>query len=215
MEQARIQAALEAAFLQCEIDLCPLSDRQKEILLQILLGETSGAQNQSQRIAEDIRGTPPAQNPLDVLTPQQRQALLKFVQTQEQQDVSWKAKLLNDWISNRDSGSVQFIRDTYGPQWLEQVKKVHLAEYFEQQTQDSLRLKIGDRIEVCNALWEWVQDEGPCSREWFPCIVTGVFEVSAGEDGYTNCSIRFDDGAEFEIQGVYQWNRYYWRFAQK
>ncbi|WP_416670750.1 hypothetical protein [Egbenema bharatensis] len=27
----------------------------------------------------------------------------------------------------------------------------------------------------------------------------------------TNCLIQFDNGMEYEIQGIYEWNRYNWR----
>ena len=205
MDQGKIKSALEAAFIQCEIALCPLTDRQKQILLQMLI-EISGA-NLAQTPSES------AENPLDELNPQQRQALLEYIQTQEQQNISWKAKLLNDWLDDRNSGSVQFIRDSYGLQWLSQVQKVHLAEYWEHP--DKLALKVGDRIEVCNGLWEWVQDDGPCKREWYPCLVVGVAEVTGDEASYTSCTVRFENGAEFEIQGIYQWNHSYWRFPQE
>ena len=79
-----------------------------------------------------------------------------------------------------------------------------------------LKLKVGDRIEVSNALWEWVQDEGPCSRQWFVCTVLQVNEVRNGEDIITSCIIRLiNTGMEYEIQGIYQWNRYYWRWLQR
>ena len=207
MDQGEIKAALEAAFIGCEIALCPLTDRQKQILLQMLI-ETSGA-DLAQTSVES------AENPLDQLNPQQRQALLEYIQTQEQQNIPWKAKLLNDWLDNRNSGSVQFIRDNYGPQWLNQVQKVHLAKYWEQSPDHQLALKVGDRIEVCNGLWEWVQDDGPCKREWYPCLVVSITEVANEEASYTNCTVRFENGVEFEIQGMYQWNHYYWRFPQK
>ena len=207
MDQGEIKAALEAAFIECEIALCPLTDRQKQILLQMLV-ETIGADLARTSVES-------AENPLDELNPQQRQALLEYIQTQEQQNIPWKAKLLNDWLDNSNSGSVQFIRDNYGPQWLNQVQKVHLAKYWEQFPDNKLALKVGDRLEVCNGLWEWVQDDGPCKREWYPCRVVGITEVADDEASYTNCTVRFENGVEFEIQGIYQWNHYYWRFPQE
>jgi hypothetical protein len=51
-------------------------------------------------------------------TAEQRQDLLEFVKEQEKQEYPWKIKLLNDWLHDRNSGTVQFIRDSYGPQWL-------------------------------------------------------------------------------------------------
>ena len=212
MNKAEINAALQAAFIECEIAFCPLSDQQKQLLLQIVVEKLTAESGEGLR-SDSEEGL---ENPLNELTPEQRQALLKFVQEQEQQNTSWKIKLLNDWLHEQDSGSMQFIRDEYGPQWLNRVKTVHLAQYFEQQERgESLKLKVGDRIEVSNALWEWVQNEGPCSREWFPCTVVAVSEASDRDSSYTNCIIRFDNGAEFEIQGMNQWNRYNWRWAQE
>jgi hypothetical protein len=78
---------------------------------------------------------------------------------------------------------------------------------------DGLKLKVGDRIEVSNGLWEWVQENGPCSREWFPCTVIGLSQGSDRDRLYYNCVIRFENGTEYEIQGIYQWNRYNWRWA--
>jgi hypothetical protein len=112
---------------------------------------------------------------------------------------------------------MQFIRDLYGPQWLEQVQPVHIAEYAE----TAVSLKLGDRIEVSNNLWEWVQEDGPCSREWFGCTVIHISQSSdsngimpASYSTYTTCLIRFDNGMEYEIQGVYEWNRYNWRWEK-
>ena len=83
------------------------------------------------------------------------------------------------------------------------------------------RLKVGYRIELSNRLWEWVQENNLNSQEWFPGRVVGISETHISEsdvswDGmrfYTNCLIRFDSGVEYEIQGVYEWNRYNWRRA--
>ncbi|MBZ8182454.1 hypothetical protein [Oscillatoria salina] len=208
MNQADIEAALQAAFRSCEIAFSPLTDQQKQILLQIVLQELSD--NVGERVVEDVGA-----NPLDELTPEERLALLEFVQRQEEANRPWKITLLNDWLHDRDSGSVQFIRDRYGTEWLNRVKTVHLAKYFERENfREGLKLKVGDRIEVSNGLWEWVQDEGPCQREWFPCNVIGVSQVADNDCTYTNCAIRFDNGAEFEIQGIDQWNATNWRWLR-
>lgn len=210
MTPAEIEAVLQAAFIQCEAVLCPLTDQQKQILLQVL---TEAAVRESLSSSTNGNEESETANPLDELTQQQRQALLQFVKEQERRGFPWKIKLLNDWLHNRHSDSVQFIRDTYGPQWLNRVQPKHLAQYFEAETSsDSLKLKIGDRIEVSNGLWEWVQDDGPCSREWFPCTVVNLSQVSDRDGSYHKCIIRFDNGTEYEIQGIYQWNRYYWRW---
>ncbi len=210
MTQAEIEAVLQLAFIQCEAVSCPLTDQQKQILLQIV---TESLVRKSLVSSANEEQDSETVNPLDELTPQQRQALLQFVQEQQAQDRPWKIKLLNDWLHNRDSGIMQFIRDQYGPQWLNRVQPRHLEKYLAPQTSsDDLKLKVGDRIEVTNGLWEWVQDDGPCNREWFPCTVVGISQHSDSDRSYYSCIIRFDNGTEYEIQGIYQWNRYYWRW---
>jgi hypothetical protein len=211
MNPAEIEAVLQVAFIQCEAVLCPLTEQQKQILLQVL---TESLTRESLSSSANGNQDNETANPLDELTPEQRQALLQFVKAQEQQDTPWKIRLLNDWLHNRDSGAVQFIRDRYGPQWLNRIKPVHLTQYLEAETSlDGLKLKVGDRIEVSNGLWEWVQENGPCSREWFPCTVVGLSQSSDRDRLYYNCVIRFENGTEYEIQGIYQWNRYNWRWA--
>ncbi|MCX7592510.1 MAG: hypothetical protein N2235_01880 [Fischerella sp.] len=200
MRPDEIEVALQAAFNRCETASCPLTDMQKQILLQVI---------------EQIQTNPDSivsecDNPLDELTPQELEAFLHFVKAQEEKNFSWKVQLLNDWLQENDSKEVQFIRDRYGLQWLNRIQPYHFNRF---SFENTLKLKAGDRIEICNALWEWVQDDGPCTREWFPCIVIQVDEVKNGDDSFTNCIIRFHNGAEYEIQGVYEWNRYYWRWA--
>lgn len=211
MTPDEIEAALQAAFNRCAAASCPLTDRQKQILLQIVEELTRSPLALRDTIAAGTDAT----NPLDELTPEQIQALLQFVKTQEQQNRPWKIQLMNDWLQERDSGQVQFIRDRYGLQWLNQVQQVHIAQYAAKTGEEALKLKVGDRIEVTNGLWEWVQENGPCSREWFVCTVIWVEETSNGDSICTNCIIRFNNGAEYEIQGVYQWNRYNWRWAKE
>lgn len=202
MSKAEIEAALKAAFDQCNAANCPLTEVQKEILLQVAqrLSSTPGETANSE-------GT----NPLDELTTEERLALLEFVKEQESLNLPWKIQLLNDWLNNTNSGSVQFIRDRYGLQWLNLVEPTHLAEYF-QRLSAELRLKVGDRIEVSNGLWEWIQKDGPCSQMWVPCTVVKVEER---EEDYSSCIIRFDNGTEYEIQGIYDWNRYNWRWPSE
>jgi hypothetical protein len=199
MKPDEIEAVLQTAFNRCEIANCPLTDMQKQILLQVV---------------EQIQGNShlevsPETNPLDELTPQELQAFLRYIKAQEEQNLSWKAQLLNDWLRENDSGEVQFIRDRYGLQWLNRIQPYHFNQY---SSENTLNLKVGDRIEVCNALWEWVQDDGPCPREWFPCIVIQINEVQNGNKSCANCIVRFNNGAEYEIQGIYEWNRYNWRW---
>ncbi|MBW4563201.1 MAG: hypothetical protein KME32_19045 [Mojavia pulchra JT2-VF2] len=202
MTPDEIEAALQAAFKSCDVASCPLTDRQKQILLQAV-----------EQIQGNSNGVSDIANPLDDLTAEELEAFLQFVKTQEQYNRTWKVQLLNDWLHENDSGEVQFIRERYGLQWLNRVQSYHFDKYayFE----DALKLRLGDRIEISNALWEWVQDDGPCKREWFPCIVIQVDEIRDGNDSCTNCVVRFYNGGEYEIQGIYEWNRYNWRWPQK
>ncbi|MEH2323100.1 MAG: hypothetical protein V7K32_05920 [Nostoc sp.] len=203
MTPDEIEASMLAAFNDCDAASCPLTDTQKEILLQVV---------------ELIQGNSPYRastiaNPLDELTPEELEAFLQFVKDEEQLNRTWKVQLLNDWLQQNDSGRVQFIRQRYGLQWLNRVESYHFDKY--SYFEDALKLRIGDRIEVSNALWEWVQEDGPCKREWFPCMVIKVEEISNGDDTSTHCVVRFFNGAEYEIQGIYEWNRYNWRWPQK
>ncbi|MBH8561571.1 hypothetical protein I8748_05155 [Nostoc sp. CENA67] len=200
MTPDEIEAALQAAFNSCDAASCPLTETQKQILLQLF----DQFQGNSRYRMSDVP------NPLDELTPEELEIFLQFVKTEEQQNRTWKVQLLNDWLHNNDSKEVQFIRDRYGLQWLNRVESYHFDKY--SYLEDALKLRVGDRIEVSNALWEWVQEDGPCKREWFPCMVLEVNEISDGDDSSTNCLIRFYNGAEYEIQGVYEWNRYNWRW---
>ncbi len=208
MTPAEIEVALQAAFHRCDSASCPLTNSQKQILLQVV---EELAYNQPDLLDTTDQKSNTA-NPLDELTFDQRQSFLQFVKEQEQRNLPWKIQLLNDWLQERDSGAVQFVRDRYGPQWLNRLLPIHFAKYAELEGEEALKLKVGDRIEVSNGLWEWVQETGPCSREWFVCVVVGVGETGNGDGASTNCIIRFNNGAEYEIQGVYQWNRYNWRW---
>jgi hypothetical protein len=204
MNKADIEAALQAAFHECEAAGVPLLEAQRRILLQV-------AESLCQELGpalDDVERSP--QNPLDELTPEQRQALLDYVNQFEQND-SWKAQLLDDWLHGIDSGPVQFVRDRFGPQWLERIQPFHLAVFAEQ---GQLRVKMGDRIEVSNSLWEWVPDTASSHREWFPCTVIRVFEGSDTERSYYNCTVRLDSGLEYDIYGMYDWNRSNWRWLE-
>jgi hypothetical protein len=203
MKPDEIEAALQAAFNRCDAASCPLTDKQKQILLQVVEQICKNANLQVSNIA----------NPLDELTPEELETFLQFVKAEEEQSRTWKVQLLNDWLLEKDSGKVQFIRQRYGLQWLNRVESYHFDKYayFE----DALKLKVGDRIEVSNALWEWVQEDGPCQREWFACIVIQVEEISNSDDSFTNCRVRFYNGSEYDIPGMYEWNRYNWRWLQE
>lgn len=196
MPNPELETLLEILIRECNLVGHPLDEAQQQVLLQTL--------------SKWFVNTAPSQvNPLDQLTPDQQQALIRFIQTQQNQGKDWKSVLLNDWLQNRDSGSVQFVRDIYGLPWLESITPAHLEAYLDE---DHLRLNVGDRIEVCNALWEWVQDDGPCCREWFPCTVIGIKEATNPKE--SRGLVRFDNGSEFEIQGLYDWNRPNWRTLQ-
>lgn len=199
MTPAEIAAALQVAFQACDAADVPLTQVQKQMVLE--------AVNRWLSDRAAVTSDSPA-NPLDELTETERRSLLQFIQDTDRPNYSWKVQLLNDWLQGKDSGAVQFIRERYGLQWLDQVQPVHINYYLEREGNAVVRLALGDRIEVCNALWEWVQESGPCDRQWFPCTV-----VKAPEDDSATacCIIRFDTGTEYEIQGVYDWNRYNWR----
>jgi hypothetical protein len=203
MTPDEIEASMLAAFNDCDAASCPLTDTQKEILLQVVEQIQGNSTSRASAIA----------NPLDELTPEELETFLQFVKDEEQRNRTWKVQLLNDWLLENDSGTVQFIRQRYGLQWLNRVESYHFDKY--SYFEDALKLRIGDRIEVSNALWEWVQEDGPCKREWFPCMVIQIEEISNGDDTSTNCVVRFFNGAEYEIQGIYEWNRYNWRWPQK
>ncbi|WP_138497199.1 hypothetical protein [Nostoc sp. PA-18-2419] len=203
MTPDEIETAMQAAFNSCDAIGCPLTDVQKQILLQVI----EQIHENSNSGASDIA------NPLDELTPEELEVFLEFVKAEEQRNRTWKVQLLNDWLLENDSGTVQFIRQRYGLQWLNRVESYHFDKYA--YLEDALKLKVGDRIEVSNALWEWVQEDGPCKPEWFPSIVIQVNEISDRDNSSTNCVVRFFNGAEYEIQGIYEWNRYNWRWFQK
>ncbi|MEH1792689.1 MULTISPECIES: hypothetical protein [unclassified Nostoc] len=203
MTPDEIEASMLAAFNDCDAASCPLTDTQKQILLQVI----------EQIQGSYTSGVSSIANPLDELTPEELEAFLQFVRDEEQRNRTWKVQLLNDWLLENHSGTVQFIRKRYGLQWLNRVQSCHFDKY--SYFEDALKLRVGDRIEVSNALWEWVQEDGPCKREWFPCMVIKVEEISNGDDSSTNCVVRFFNGAEYEIQGIYEWNRYNWRWPQK
>lgn len=226
MTPSELEAALNEAFKQCIVALHPLSDRQKQILLQAVAAAMPLQRDDNQQGSDRSIVSDP-NNPLDQLTAAERQAFLTFVNQQEDQNQPWKMTLLNDWLDGRSSGAVQFIRERYGIQWVEQITPEQVAIYLGSDN-DRLRLKVGDRIEVTNGLWEWVQETGPCSREWFPCTVIHIQDspnndvdpasngiVVASGSSEASCIIRFENGTEYEIQGIYDWNRPNWRWFDR
>lgn len=203
MTPDEIQTALQSAFNSCYAASCPLTDMQKQILLRVV-----------KQIQADCNSKiPDVANPLDELSSEELAAFLQFVKTKEQQNRTWKVELLNDWLHENDSGNVQFIRQRYGLPWLNRVESYHFHKYSD--VEDVLKLRIGDRIEISNGLWEWVQEDGPCKREWFPCVVVRIEETNNSDSLPSNCVVRLYNGSEYEIQGIYQWNRYHWRWSRK
>lgn len=205
MDVVGLEALLQAVEAACETAQCPLSDRQRQLLNQVL-----------QDFAPGLLQAQP--NPLEQLAPAERQIFLDFVQQQRQQQRAWKTTLLDDWLQGRDSGAVQVIRDRYGMSWLDRVQPSHLAPYLNAAADQRARLQVGDRIKVTNALWEWVQEDGPCGREWFPCTVVALTEGSASGEAtaaiaHISCTVRFDTGNEYEIPAVYDWNRVNWQWV--
>lgn len=205
---AWIEQALTAAIAACEADGVPFSPMQLATLRRSLVE----AQPDATALPASIDG---AANPLAELTPEQRQALLQALQQHSLDVETWKTQLLNDWLYGSSSGQWQFIRDEYGLPWLQRLTAAHVAAFLDDPDRP---LQVGDRIEVSNGLWEWVQDDGPCAREWVSCVVVAVREITNDglntPDSYrqsTTCIVRFAGGREFEIQGIYEWNQYQWR----
>lgn len=209
MSPMEIEAALRVAFGECLAAGCPLDPTQQQILLHTLLARLMPEERSPSDSSDSPASVPP--NPLDDLTAAQRRTLLSYIEAQNRQNRSWKAQLLNDWLQNQNSGELQFVRTQYGLVWLEQIQPVHIAAYAEEA---AMTLKVGDRIEVSNGLWEWVQDDGPCGREWIACMVVGLRQEE-GNAAHASCTVRFENGLEYEIQGIYEWNRYNWRWRQE
>ncbi|NET01568.1 MAG: hypothetical protein F6K61_13525 [Sphaerospermopsis sp. SIO1G1] len=202
MNSDEIEATLITAFNSCDVAGYPLTDTQKQIMLQVVKQIQSSSNS---RVSDTA-------NPLDELTPEELEEFLQFVKIQEEQNRTWKVQLLNDWLLEQDSGKVQFIRENYGLQWLSRLESYHFDKY--SYFEEALKLKVGDRIEVSNILWEWIPENDQEQREWFPCMVIQIYEPNHEDDDFTNCLIRFFNGTEYEIQGMYEWNRYNWRWPQ-
>ena len=91
------------------------------------------------------------------------------------------------------------------------IKPIYWQEYLQKLRLTREKLQVGDAIEVSNGLWEWIPADAADSCDWFPCE---VIEVNESEDDSppVSCRIRFQNGEEWEIQGIYRWNRPNWRF---
>lgn len=196
MDQQQITAALRAAFQDCALAGAPLDDQQKQILHRWL---TSSFSSESSLVV----------NPLESLSAQERQALVEFVAHCDRNQMDWKTQLLNDWLQGQSSGQVQFIRDRYGMSWLELVQPHHLARYTKDQ---QVRVKVGDRLQVSNTLWEWIPESEDETQEWYPCTVIRVFESGDQQSTHPGCTVRLENGQEYDVQGMYEWNHGNWRW---
>jgi hypothetical protein len=208
MSPAEVYALLNAAFRQCSQQGNPLTAEQQAVFLELAAAMLGPISDEVSAIA----------NPLDELSEEERRSLLTFIAEQDNQGTSWRAALLNDWLQGNDSGQVQFIRERYGPLWLDRITDTHINQYLNQTTPayQQRQLKVGDRIEVSNRLWEWVKEGTPCDEEWVACTITSVSMPSETDlqPATVNCVVRFDNGIEYEIQGMNAWNAYSWRWME-
>jgi hypothetical protein len=197
--KAPLQNALQAAFRQCETVGSPLSDVQRQIIQQV--AQTLLLKTVPDPVLDPV-------NPLEDLTSEQRQSLLDYVAECDRKGQDWKPTLFNDWMEGRDSGSVQFLRDRYGLDWVNGVQPQHLAAYVERPVTE---LKVGDRIEVSSRLWEWIPEETDEEPTWVICTVILLYESQEGEIVHLNGMVQFDNGLELEISGLNDWNQSNWR----
>ncbi len=98
MTPDEIEAAILAAFNRCDVASCPLTDAQKQILLQVV----------EQIQGSSTSGMANIANPLDELSPEELEAFLEFVKDEEQRNRTWKVQLLNDWLLENDSGKYNY-----------------------------------------------------------------------------------------------------------
>ena len=208
MSPAEVYALLNTAFRQCDQQGNPLTVEQQSVFLEL-------AEAMLGVLPDNVRAIA---NPLDELTDDERRALFAFIAEQDNQGTQWRAALLNDWLQGSDSGRVQFIREQYGPLWLDRITDAHVNQYLNQtpQTYQQRQLKVGDRIEVSNRLWEWVKEGTPCDEEWFACTIISISIPSENDPqpSTVNGVVRFDNGMEYEIQGMNAWNAYSWRWIE-
>jgi hypothetical protein len=198
-----LQQVLQAAFRQCEAANVPLTEMQRQIVQQV-----------SQTLLLKAVAAPEAMNsdnPLDALTTMQREALLAYIQECEYNAQDWKLTLLNDWLQGRSSGPVQFLRDFYGFDWMNQIQPHHLDAY---QERPESSLQVGDRIEVSSRLWEWLPEASDEEPEWIPCLVTSLTEVTEADVAYLNGVVEFENGLALEISGLNDWNQSNWRWLK-
>jgi hypothetical protein len=198
------QQALQAAFRQCEAANVPLSEMQRQIVQQV-------SQTLLIKALADPETVQPSDNPLDALTTEQREALLTYIRECEGNAQDWKLTLLNDWLQGRTSGPVQFLRDYYGFDWINQIQPHHLSAY---QERPESSLQVGDRIEVSSRLWEWIPEESDEEPEWIPCVITSLNEVTEDDTAYLSGVVEFETGLALEISGLNDWNQSNWRWLK-
>jgi hypothetical protein len=191
--------ALEAAFRQCGVAGMALNDVQRQILQQV-------TQTVLLKALGNLEAADPNENPLEALTEDQRQALLNYIAACDRNAQDWKTTLFSDWLQGRDSGSVQFLRDRYGFDWINQVQPQHTAAYAEHEEGG---LQVGDRIEVSSRLWEWIPEDLGEEPEWIVCTVVNLSEPQ--DIAELNGTVQFENGLELEILGLNDWNQGNWR----
>jgi hypothetical protein len=149
----------------------------------------------------------PGENPLAALTERQRQEMLRYIAECDRDTQNWKTTLFSDWLQGQDSGRVQFLRDLYGFDWINQVQPHHIAAYTESNDEE---LKVGDRLEVSSRLWEWIPEDLDEEPEWVPCTLISLTQrQSSPELAYG--TVQFENGLALEIQGLNDWNKGNWR----
>ena len=195
-----LQQALEAAFRQCGTAGMALNDVQRQILQQVTQTVLLKALSNPDIADSD-------ENPLELLTEEQRQTLLDFVVECDRTAQDWKTVLFNDWLQGRESGQVQFLRDRYGFEWINRVQRQNIAAYTQT---DEPELRMGDRIEVSSRLWEWIPEDLGEEPEWLPCTVVNLTQLDDIEITL-NGTVQFENGVELEIQGLNDWNKNNWR----
>ena len=88
MNPDEIEVALQVAFYYCDAASCPLTDIQKEILLQVVEQIKAGQINSTDVLSKDV-------NPLEELSSEELSALLNFIREQEEISRDWKVQLLD------------------------------------------------------------------------------------------------------------------------
>jgi hypothetical protein len=195
--------ALEAAFRQCGTAGMALNDVQRQILQQV-------TQTVLIKALMNPDAIDPDENPLDALMEDQRQTLIDFVTECDRNTQDWKTVLFNDWLQERDSGPVQFLRDRYGFDWINRVRRQDIDAYAEAEEQ---ALKIGDRLEVSSRLWEWIPEDLGEEPEWIVCTLVNLTQLDSMETNSIAGTVQFENDLVLEIQGLNDWNKGNWRRA--